>query len=820
VRISPLYIGSIILVLGVLLPRASAAQETLALKEMVSVIQDTCVKCHGGRSTKAGVDLSTFQTEIDVWRDRGQWSKMQQLIADGDMPPEKETPLTEAQRGAVSGWIQHTLDNVDADRIPRNPGFVPPRRLTGKEYNFTVQDIFGLTGGPVYDFPEDLVIGDSFDNDASTLSVEALWFEKALDAADATVRAVWGDADVLNRLMVARPSIPRAEDSALYVTPKEVSAKLGTGGDFSVLARITGKPTRIFNRSFRGRDTVRGSKVFSFEGDTLVYRISSRESLRATGLDFPVDEPHWVGLTVREGNATMYLDGRLLASRPDLTRPDFEEHLFKVGAKPRERRRRRDSEPPPVGKLESFQFYAGGLPDTVMTKVHAKTADDTLPVATFRWVAGMETPPQENFITVEAAVDTVIRSFLSDTFRRTPTAEEMERYTGLLQAGLDSGLTFDIAMQHPVATALISPAFLFRSEAAVETDDIYAVADIDLANRLSYFLWSSVPDAELRDLAERGALSDPEELLRQTDRMLKDERAQRFYERFVLQWLRTEGLGDTIQPDADRFPEVTDVRMAAMRQEGVEFFKNAVQEDRSLLNLLDADYTFMNEELAAHYNYSEVSGPEWREVTLADASRGGLLTQAATLTVSSAPRRTSPVFRGKWVLEVILGDPPPPPPANVPSLPSEVKPGGSSLRELLEAHRNQPACAGCHSRIDPYGLALEQYDPVGALRTKPQDTKTELSTGEALDGVVDLKAYLLRAKKTEFIRHLTKKMLAYSLGRELKFPDERSVYGIVAQLEDTDLGAKQLIHEVVLSEPFRYRMNPSYETQLSKVEVP
>ena len=378
----------------------------------------------------------------------------------------------------------------------------------------------------------------------------------------------------------------------------------------------------------------------------------------------------------------------------------------------------------------------------------------------------------------------------------------------MFEEGLEAGLTFEIAAQHPVATALSSPEFLFVRDTQNSSEADYALSMIDVSSRLSFFLWSSLPDARLRESTARGLLTDEAELTRQVDRMLVDERAERFFKGFVLQWLKTEGLGDTIRPSADRFPDVTDSLLTSMRLEGPMFFADAVQHNRSLLNLIESDYSLVNSELAAHYDFAAVRGNRWRRVDHGDTSRGGVLTQAAVLTVSSSPQRTSPVFRGKWVLEVLLGDPPPPPPPNVPSLPAAESETASSLRESLALHRRQEACAGCHSRIDPYGLALEQFDAVGALRSKPQDTRTTLHTGETLDGVNDLKRYLATEKKEDFLQHLTRKLLSYALGRELQFSDERAVHKIIEHLKKDGLGARTLIHQVVLSEPFLYRRVP------------
>lgn len=820
---------------------AAAEREESALTDLASVrrlVQSHCVECHGGQETFAGVNLATLESQLDVWKNRAVWARAQLMLEGGKMPPEDGPALADKDRQMLARWVQHTLENVDVNRIPRDPGFVPPRRLTGKEYNYTVQDLFGLSD-PVYEFPDDLVIGDSFENSADSLSLDALWLEKALDAADATVKAVWSNPTSLDKLLVVRPSPPPIVDEAIFVADRETSDRCDTSGDFSIVAKVVGFPERVFLRAPLGVDQTLGSKVLAFDDDVLIYRISQRRALFGDVRKMEDGKPHWIGLTVRHGRATLYLDGQLLVSRPEFDRPDMTDHLLKIGLMEEEESEEdgEDDDDEQDGpdedeqndqeeeeeesfdeedeelheeehhRLKAFLFYADTLPDDAMTTIDQQTSEEELPSPTFRWVEGIETPPDSDFVSVKQATETVTREFLTKAFRREPSRETLDRYIRLFEKGLNAGLTFEIAAQHPIATALTSPEFLFVRDAPMKSEADYPLPATDLSNRLSYFLWSSLPDTRLCGAAEHGRLTDADELIRQVDRMLADERADRFFESFVLQWLKTEGLGDTIRPSADRFPMVTDSLLISMRREGPLYFADAVKHNRPLLNLIDSPYSLVNSELAEHYGLEGVHGKQWQRVNHRDANRGGVLTQAAVLTVSSSPQRTSPVFRGKWVLEVLLGDPPPPPPPNVPSLPTESE-TASSLRESLALHRRQEACAGCHSRIDPYGLALEQFDAVGALRNKPQDTRTTLHTGEKLHGVSDLKQYLVNEKKDDFLRHLTRKLLAYALGRELQFSDERAVHEIMEHLKTNGLGARTLIHRVVLSEPFRFRRLP------------
>ena len=459
--------------------------------------------------------------------------------------------------------------------------------------------------------------------------------------------------------------------------------------------------------------------------------------------------------------------------------------------------------------LLGLWYFPSALPAQALTRAMRDPLADALsgplPAPRFRWGPGVETPAPDGFVSVREAGERVLTRFLERTFRRPLADGEADRYLRLFQAEIDAGAPFELALQLPVTAALASPAFLLRTEAAGGEPGIHPVSSVDLASRLSYFLWSSMPDAELLEAARDGRLADPEGLARQTVRMLADPRADRFFERFVEQWLRTEGLGDTVVPDRDRFPEATAGLLAAMRREAVLVFADLVRRNRSVHRLLDDDSTFMNGPLGAHYGYDDVRGPAWRRVRLRDAARGGLLTQAGVLTVSSSPRRTSPVFRGAWVLDVLLGEPPPPPPADVPELPAEADGPATSQRALLEAHRANPVCAGCHARIDPYGLALEQYDAIGRLRPDPQDTSTTLFDGRRLDGADDLKRYLAGEKATGFVRHLVRRMLTYALGRRLTFPDDRTVEIILQHLEEEGWGAAAMIREIVLSDPFRFR---------------
>ncbi len=399
--------------------------------------------------------------------------------------------------------------------------------------------------------------------------------------------------------------------------------------------------------------------------------------------------------------------------------------------------------------------------------------------------------------------------FARRAFRRPVAADEVERLLGLYDAARGRGHGFEVAVKSAYKAVLVSPDFLFRSEAEQDGNEPWRISPHELAARLSYFLWSSMPDDELFRAADTGRLGTSEELERQVRRMLQDPKARALAENFTGQWLGTQRLHTTVHPDRRRFPQYTDALRDAMAAEPVEFFASLLEDDASLLRLLDADYTFANAELGRLYGLTNVVSTNLVRVPLPDRSRGGIVGMAAVLTQTSYPLRTSPVLRGRWILEEVLGTPPPPPPPLVATLPADDKvKEGLTFRQRLEKHRADKNCAACHDRLDPMGFALENFDAIGRWRTEvdrqPVDARGVLTNGEEVNGPVELKAALLRRKQL-FLRHLTEKMLAYALGRGLEHYDVMSVKEIAERVAANDYRATSLIVEVARSYPFQWR---------------
>ncbi|MEO7652850.1 MAG: DUF1592 domain-containing protein, partial [Bryobacteraceae bacterium] len=469
--------------------------------------------------------------------------------------------------------------------------------------------------------------------------------------------------------------------------------------------------------------------------------------------------------------------------------------------------------------LHYYQARTEVLPVRASTKPD-KTAR---PVLSLDWVEIADSPAQraiENgsrvFIaepgkgtTEEQAARKIFASFASRAYRRPATGSETETLLKYFRQARQGGAAFDEAIGLGLKAALASPYFLFRVEGSGTAKTAYRLNGYELASRLSYFLWMSMPDEPLLQLARQGKLRQPQMLEAQVRRMLQDPKSNALVEQFFGQWLGYSEFARAGGPDRKIFPVYTDSLGEAMVAESTRFFGSLMREDRSLLQLLDADYTFANEELARLYGIEGVRGRAMQRVSLTDRNRGGVLGMGSILAATSLPNRTSPVVRGKWLLEVMLGEKLPPPPANAGDLPEPSKETASlTLRQRFELHRKAEQCASCHSRIDPMGYGLENFDAVGRWRDKdngqPVDSEGVLRTGERFRGPAELKNILL-ARKEQFARTLSERILKFALGRELRYFDEPAAEQIAKAMMAGGWRPGALVSAVVKSYPFQYQ---------------
>jgi hypothetical protein len=444
----------------------------------------------------------------------------------------------------------------------------------------------------------------------------------------------------------------------------------------------------------------------------------------------------------------------------------------------------------------------------ILMEQYLRAADEVLKQADAKRI--FIAKPDDSLSDREAARQ-IVDHFATRAFRRPASGPEVDQLLRLFDRASQQGRGFQDSVKLALKGVLASPRFLFRIEREQEGTEAYVISDYELASRLSYFIWSSMPDDELFELAASGKLRESAVLEQQVRRMLKDPKSNAIGEQFGTQWLQIRDIKTTIQPDRRRFAAYTPAVRDAMYDEAVAFVHSVFSNDQSLLTLLDANYTFVNEDLAKLYSIDGISGQELRKVELNDANRGGVLSMGAVLTVTSYPQRTSPVLRGKWVLEAILGAPPAPPPANAAQLPADDRPrDGLTFRQRLEKHRSNPQCASCHNRMDPLGFGLENFDGIGRWRTtqndQPVDSQGVLISGETFAGPAELKKVLL-GHKDDFVRNLTEKMLAYALGRGLEYYDQPVIQQIAEAVEKDDCHSARLVLEIAKSYPFQYRRN-------------
>jgi mono/diheme cytochrome c family protein len=735
-----------------------------------------CTACHGAKGVEADAPLDQFPNEASLDKNMVLLEKVVDMLSSGQMPPKKRPQPTKEELEPVLAWLKSYTAAVDCNG-PRNPGRVTIRRLNRAEYNNTIRDLLAIELRPADTFPLDDA-GYGFDNIADVLSLSPLLVEKYLDTASL----------VLEKAIFVQPVLPAPMKRWDAATAEGTFAK-GDPKAGLESSPIQGKATRV-GRVFNANGEIFAEHIFPSDG-TYTFRLrayssagGNKERPQAT---FLLDGKKLTQFNVREDqrNTSDY------ASKPISVNAG--KHKISVamlnGSDPK-------AAEPNGPKLGVIWFEVEGpLAPTV----------DRMPESYKRIFVAT---PSAKLTRAEAA-EKILRNFATRAFRRPVRDDEMTRLMKLWTKGDKDGRTFERSIHFALQAVLVSPHFLFRMELDPQPGEngIHTLTEFELATRLSYFLWSSMPDEELFALAGKGKLRA--NLDAQIRRMLKDARSQSLIDNFAGQWLQLR-LMETVVPDAKKYPNFDTGLRSAMIKETQMFLNTIIQEDRSILDMIDADFTFVNERLAKHYGIADVKGPEFRRIKLPMDQRGGLLLHASILTITSYPERTSPVQRGRWVLETFLNDAPPPPPADVPELPKDEKVlKKASLRQLMVEHRTNPNCAACHARMDPIGFALENYDAVGAWRTKdgndePIDASGELPDGRKFNGPRELRD-IIKKQPERFSRALTEKLLTYALGRGLERYDRCVVDDIVGETQSNGYRFSAVVTAIVKSEPFQKR---------------
>jgi cytochrome c551/c552 len=755
-----------------------------------------CVTCHNARLKTAGLTLDDLDIAA-VGSHAETWEKVLRKIRSGQMPPVGRPRPDPAASSAFTAALATSLERA-ADAAP-NPGRPTVHRLNRTEYTNSIRDLLALEIDGRTLLPADDTDAHGFDNNADVLTVSPALAARYLSAARK-----------ISRLAVGRSAATTIQTYRLprqMVQDERSSERLPFGS--------------------RGGTAIEHN--FPADGEYVVkIRLQTNNYDYVKGLadqhdlEVRVDRRRIKVFTIggmKEGAAPASWGGTLYGSA------DWEKYALQV------HNELEVKVPVKAGRHEIgiafvrkaweqddvLQPRQGGWPLSSDEMFDSNPGVDTVIVEGPYEAGGpSDTPARRRIFTCqprgnddESCAKAIVSTIGRRAYRRPLTESDVSALLEFYRSGnRDAG--FEAGIQRALERILVSPDFLFRIEQqpdAVPANGVYRLTDIELASRLSFFLWSSVPDDELLTAAERGRLKDPAVLERQARRMLADPRAKALVDNFAGQWLVLRNIRDA-SPDADLFPDFDENLREAFLQETTLFFESQLKDDRSVVELLSANYTYLNERLARHYDIPNVYGTRFRRVALSDSHRGGLLGQGSLLTVTSYPNRTSPVLRGKWLLETILGTPPPPPPPDVPALQDRGEGGKiASVRERLEAHRNNPACSGCHSVMDPLGFALENFDPVGRWRTHdagtPVDASGALPSGAKFEGVAGLRELLLQQRE-QFATNVSDRLMAYALGRSVEYYDLPSIRKI-ARAAAPDYRWSSIILGIVKSAPFQMR---------------
>jgi hypothetical protein len=725
------------------------------------ILTGTCATCHNARLLSGGMNVAELASPDSLISSRDVWEKILRRLRAGDMPPSGVARPAPAQLVAMAGYIERAFERADASAKP-DPGRMTAHRLNRNEYTNTIRDLLGVHFRAEKYFPAD-DSGDGFDNMADALTVSPLLMERYLAAAERI--AAWA----ISTEIPAKPiEIDyRARDRKIRRLDRstiEAEHRVEFAGDYIVRFGLPGERPAI-----DGRDAAPVTLGFWMNGTLLTTKVVQTKPSGLVYFDPYSEEEVRVHLT--EGD-----------------------HVFRAGF---------------IG-----DDFVKTLPnEAAYDRKKNKFLDSIVFIGPFR--TSVEKPSRKKTLSCDpasgrACVERIVRGLARRAYRRPPTRGEIDSLLRFVDLARKDGQSAEQGVQLAIQAMLVSPHFLFRIERDPDPRNpelVHEVSPFELASRISYFLWSSMPDDELLALAESGRLREATVLDAQVDRMLADPRASAFATNFAGQWLETRNL-DVVKPDPDTFKEWSPELRDAMKLETTMFFEYVLRENRSIGDFLNANYTFLNERLASHYGIAGITGPEFRRVSLTTDRRGGVLSQAGVLTVSSYPTRTSAVIRGKYVLQNILGMPPPPPPVDVPPLSESAGDGTRSMREQLEVHRRNPACAACHRNMDPLGFGLENYDAIGRWRDMDGrfrvDASGTLPDGQRFGTAAEMRA-LLVSQLPQFSRNLTSRMMTYALRRGLEPYDRRTVESVQRAVAADDYRLRTMVHQIVRSLPFQAR---------------
>ena len=771
---------------------AAAPQEAVAAAEGPSgaIFNRYCVTCHNDRLQTGGLTLDGLDLG-DIHGNAEVLEKVVRNLRSGQMPPEGRPRPDAETLDAFSSALENALDRAAAEAP--NPGRVASRRLNRVEYVNAIEDLLALEVDGASLLPSDMA-GFGFDNNADVLSITPVLMSRYISAATKISRAAIGSPDNRPIMQVYKVGYDRRDARAGEDVPFATHGGLAVRHNFPLDGDYT------FAIRLKRNETIETIDGIGEDAHQVEVRVDHALVTRFDiGGQYPGPDPGQL-IAVPEDDVEgqrlheyrMTADHALEIS----VRIEAGTRLVSVSFA--------DSAPSP-----SVSTDIPGIDTVFISGPFNGSVPESTPMRDRIFVCR---PADETTAAEEACAREIIGTLARRAYRRPVTVTDVDPLMVVYREGR-ADRDFESGVERALEALLAMPNFLFRLERQpVDTraGDVYELNDLELASRLSFFLWKSIPDNELIDVAAAGELTDPETLAVQVRRMLADPRASRFLSDFVGQWLQVRNIHSQ-DPDGALFAGFNDSLRNAMVRETELFFESQVREDQPIAELLRADYTFLNEDLARHYGIEDIYGSRFRRVQWQDDRRHGLLGHASLLTVTSYANRTSVVLRGLWVLENLLGAPPPPPPANVPPLAENDRANPTSLRERMEQHRSSPVCASCHRRMDPLGFAMENFDAIG--RWRETDGGAEINStialsGETIDSPRAFREALLSEGDDEFIRTVTEKLLTYALGRGVGHHDGPTIRSIVRDIADDDNRWSALVEAVVGSAPFRMRRAP------------
>ena len=769
------------------LPSSSQIPRSEEIAQYQQLVNQYCVACHNEQLANAGLIIPEISHE-SVVREAETWERVIRKLQTRAMPPQQMPRPSEVEYQEFVAFLENTIDRSAAVRP--NPGRVNAfHRLNRREYRNAIRDIFDLDYDASALLPPD-DSGYGFDNIADVLTVSPMLTERYLAAARKISQLAVGDLEIT-------PNTEIFEVDKLLRQDVKVSEDLpfGSRGGISVdhyfptdgeyVARVF--LLRTYNGVIRGLHEPNDLEI-RLNGELIESIKVGRQPGEQSGTG-PDTEGVEIRFFAKAGPATLgvnFVDDGALAE--GMLRPYY--------------------------AITSYEYAGDRVEKTGIARVELRgpygqlSRGDTPARRKIFSCRPASSESQDEEYCAARIIDNIGRL----AYRETLSDVQLQTLLGSFRNGRAKG-DFDSGIEMALRRILVSPDFLFRESQdprEAVTEGIYQISDLELASRLSFFLWSSVPDIELLDLAESGRLSDLGVLDQQVQRMLDDSRSDQLIENFTEQWLHLRNIS-LVSPDPTEFPDFDSNLRHAMATEAKLFLKSQFREDRPVPELLTGNSTFLNERLAKHYGIEGIYGTHFRRVELEDNSRAGLLGKAGILTVTSYAHRTSPVIRGKWLLENVLGTPPPPPPPDVPALSENEDKSARplSVRERMELHRSNPVCASCHQVMDPLGFALENFDAIGRYRTTsvagdPIDTSGTLANGTPVDGVFDLREALISDPKV-FTTTVVNKLLTYALGRGVEYYDAPAIREIVQGAAESNYEWSALVSGIVNSKPFRMR---------------